>query len=422
MPLHESQSFDVIIIGAGAAGLGAALQLALTPIRFCLLEARDRIGGRAHTLTQGLYPLDLGCGWLHSADHNPLVSILEQRGFTLDRTLPAWGTQTFDLGFSAADQQEFQAAADRLQARFDSFDPDASDVASSTLLEAGSRWNPLLDAISTYMSGAELDRVSARDNRNYHDTHLNWRIREGYGQAIGSLGQGLPIRLDCPVTAIDHSGPLVRVETAHGSLTTAKVIITLPTSLLAKESIRFTPALPDKREAAAGLPLGLADKVLLGLDDANDWPADGHFFGSITQTMTGSYHLRPFGRPLIEGYFGGQLAGDLEAAGPGAFFDFAVAELSMLLGSDMRHRLHFVVETRWGQDPFAHGAYSYALPGHAGARARLAALVDQRLFFAGEACSPHAFSTAHGAFMTGEEAALQALAALGTSVFAKARE
>ncbi len=130
---------------------------------------------------------------------------------------------------------------------------------------------------------------------------------------------------------------------------------------------------------------------------------DGHLIGNSNKTATGSYHLRPFGRPLIEGFFGGQLAHELEAARPGAFFDFAVAELVELFGSGIR-ALRPLIETGWGRDPFARGSYSYALPGHADARAAFPAPVDGRIFFAGEACSQRDFTTAHGAYLTGIEA------------------
>jgi len=82
-----------------------------------------------------------------------------------------------------------------------------------------------------------------------------------------------------------------------------------------------------------------------------------------------------------------------------------------LLGSDFRRKLKPLAESRWARDPFARGAYSHALPGHAGDRAVLAAPVDGRLFFAGEATSPNFFSTAHGARDSGERAAREVLAA-----------
>ncbi|HET6969941.1 MAG TPA: FAD-dependent oxidoreductase, partial [Phenylobacterium sp.] len=161
--------------------------------------------------------------------------------------------------------------------------------------------------------------------------------------------------------------------------------------------------------AAEGLPLGLADKVFLGVDRADDLPIEGHLFGRTDRTATASYQLRPLGRPYIEAYLGGRCAAALEAEGPGAMTAFAIDELANLMGSDFRRRLTPLRETAWRTDPWARGAYSHALPGHAGARAVLAAPVEGRIFFAGEAVSAHAYSTAHGAWSTGEAAAEAAL-------------
>ena len=116
------------------------------------------------------------------------------------------------------------------------------------------------------------------------------------------------------------------------------------------------------------------------------------------------------GNGVIEGFFGGTLAGALEAEGEGAFCAYAIDDLVRLLGSDFRHTLSPIAESRWGLDPFSRGAYSHARPGLAAMRAVLARPRGDRLFFAGEACSPHAFSTAHGAYETGVEAATAALA------------
>jgi len=182
--------------------------------------------------------------------------------------------------------------------------------------------------------------------------------------------------------------------------------------MLRDGALRFTPDLPAKREAAAGLPLGLADKVLLTIDQPDALPVDGHLFGAVDRVGTGSYHLRPLGRPVVEGYFGGALAAELEAGGEAAFAAFAIDELAALLGADIRPRLNLLTATAWRADPFARGSYSYARPGHVPARPVLAAPVDDRLFFAGEACSVHDFSTAHGAYKTGLAAAGQVIAAL----------
>jgi monoamine oxidase len=120
--------------------------------------------------------------------------------------------------------------------------------------------------------------------------------------------------------------------------------------------------------------------------------------------------VRPFGRPQIEAYFGGRLARELEAGGAAAFYDFAVKELTGILGSSFAQRLKPIRMHCWGSDLFSRGSYSYALPGKAACRNTLAAPVDNRLFFAGEACSPNDFSTAHGAYATGIAAADQVIA------------
>ena len=130
------------------------------------------------------------------------------------------------------------------------------------------------------------------------------------------------------------------------------------------------------------------------------------------RTGIGTYHLRPFGQPCIDGFFGGRFARQLEEAGDGAIAAQAIDEIAGFLGNDFRRRLKPLAESRWAHDPWARGSYSHALPGHAGDRAALAAPVDERLFFAGEATSPNFFSTAHGARDSGERAAREVLIAL----------
>jgi monoamine oxidase len=201
------------------------------------------------------------------------------------------------------------------------------------------------------------------------------------------------------------------VETAGGAITADSVIVTVPSGLLAEGRLLFSPPLPEKMEAAAGLPLGLADKLFLSLAQPEEFDKESRLFGRTNRTDTGVYHFRPFGRPQIEAYFGGRLAAELEAGGEPAFADFAIGELVGLLGSDFAQRVKPLHLHCWGVDPFARGSYSYALPGKSDCRAILAAPVDDRVFFAGEACSRSDYSTAHGAYLTGVAAADQAIAA-----------
>ena len=401
-----SSDFEVVVVGAGSAGIAAARRLYEASIRCLVVEARPRLGGRAWTWTDPSgFALDLGCGWLHSADRNPWVRVAEDQGATIDKSPPAWMRPPLALSFPHADYADYRKALAEFYARLEEAAQSETDSAASTLLDPACRWNGLINAMSTYISGAELDRVSLKDLDRYHSTDVNWRVVEGYGAIISGYGAKLPVMLDCPVSAIDHSGKRLRIETAKGAIAADRVIVTVPSAILAAERIRFAPALPNKTQAARGLPLGHDDKLFMSLDRAEEFEKGVRVFGHTDRAATAGYHLRPFGRPMIEAYFGGALASELEGAGEGAFFNFAVAELVGVFGSNFAHRVKAIRIHHWGSDPFALGSYSFALPGYADCRQVLAEPIDDRLFFAGEACSKHDFSTAHGGFLTGVAAA-----------------
>src|SRR5262249_31652954 len=141
------------------------------------------------------------------------------------------------------------------------------DRPASELLLPGNRWNAMLNCVSTYINGVELDRVSILDMNAYEDTEFNWRCKRGYGALVAAYGAPCPVAYDAKVTLIDHSSRSIRIETSLGTVTASKVIVTVPTNLIANETVRFHPPLPEKVAAARGLPLGLADKVMLALDN-----------------------------------------------------------------------------------------------------------------------------------------------------------
>lgn len=362
----------------------------------------DGTGGDADSNgAENTVPVDAGCGWLHSARRNSWTAIAQASGFAIDRSSPNWDVQWRDLGFPPAEQQSFGEAYDRWDAAAYAA-LDGPDRPLSDFVAADDPWRPMLDAISGYVNGAPLDRVSLHDWAAYEDeaTDDNWALPAGYGTLIAHHAKGLPVRLGTSVTRIDHRGRMIRLDTPAGTIEADRVVLALPTTAYA--GIAFDPPLPDKLQAAADLPLGLADKVFIAVDRP-EWPAHAHLTGNPHSGCTASHRLSPFGRPIIESFFGGACA-EAMATREDAIA-FAVDELVGLLGSGWRARLLPLAATHWRGERFIHGSYSHARVGRAGARAILAEPVDGRLFFAGEACSRHDFSTAHGAHDTGLAAA-----------------
>ena len=207
---------EVAIVGGGAAGIGAARRLREAGVRALILEARDRLGGRAWTVEAGGYAIDLGCGWLHSAERNPWTKIAAAQGRTIDRTPPPWARAASQPGLTADESSAFRAALWALHDRADALPEREPDRSLADLLEPGGRWRELLDAVSGFYSGAELACVSARDLGRYADDGVNWRIVEGYGAAVAEHGADLDVALDCAVTRVDHRGRRIRLETTRG--------------------------------------------------------------------------------------------------------------------------------------------------------------------------------------------------------------
>jgi monoamine oxidase len=407
---------DVVVIGAGAAGLGAAKRLreAHPPVAFVVLEARDRVGGRAFTLTgRSGAAIDLGAGWLHSADQNPWVGIAEDFGLAIDRSPPAWTRPALDANFSLRDQADYRRAFEAFEDRLAAAAAEPDRVAAELMDPADARWAPLLHAFSGFYNGAPFTDISVHDYAAYQPTDENWRATRGYGALMGAFAAPFPILFDAPVRVIDRRGARLRIISPAGEVEAGAVIVTVPTGVLADGALAFDPPLIDKQAAADALPLGHVDKAFLKVSDPEALPLDTHLYGRTDSAATGAYTLRPMGNPVIEGFFGGEVAAALEGEADGAFAAFAIDELVQVLGSSLRRALTPIAESRWGRDVYARGAYSHAKPGQAGMRAVLAAPVEDRIFFAGEACSAHAFSTAHGAFETGVEAADLAIASLG---------
>ncbi|GAB4067100.1 FAD-dependent oxidoreductase [Ancylobacter sonchi] len=424
-----SDDYDVLVVGAGAAGLAAGAWLHQAGARVRVLEAAARTGGRAFTDTATFgVAWDRGCHWLHSASVNPLRVAADELGFAYLGPGSRQARPTH-LGSRWADEAERHDIWRAIDAGFSAVKAagDAGrDIAASLCLDATSPWLRLARHWFGVMSAADPEHVSTRDLAAYADTGENCPVERGYGTLVQAVAAHAAPDLDivtaCPVETVDWSGTGVTVTTLRGSLTARQLILAVPTSVIARGAIRFTPGLPvELEEAFAALPLGAAEKVAFRFDrEVFGMPPSSHVdtldLGSPARRPV-NFVINPFGEPMAVGLLGGSNAADLVAAGPQAMADFGLAVLVDAFGADIRARVTTAATTAWLADPLIGGAYSCALPGLAHMRARLAPehvgpLLGGRMLFAGEAVSAHAYSTAHGAHLTGLAAAEAALAQL----------
>ena len=309
-----------------------------------------------------------------------------------------------NIDFPPEDQRDaweaFEQFKDRLRMA-----PPPGDRASDAF-PASDPWRSFADGLSSFINGTELDQLSATDFLSYEDasTDANWRIPSGYGAFIADLADSLPVALNTNVRSISL-GTDIGIDTDQGTLNARAAIVTVSTTVLAREDIRFTGQIDDHLHAAARLPLGLADKIFFSMTDPDAVPSESHLLGHADRAATGSYYMRPLGRPIIECFLGGAWAKELEGRGKDAAIAFALDELTHLLGGNFTRGLTPLAVTQWAKEPTIGGSYSHALPGQTSSRAALAHPVNERLCFAGEACSAHDFSTAHGAWQSGIVAA-----------------
>jgi monoamine oxidase len=393
--------------------VGAARRLAQTRFSSILFEAASRLGGRAWTQEADGIRIDLGCGWLHSADRNPWIGIAREAGIPIDRRSAQWGVQFRDLGFSKSEQAEARQAFAAWMQRLER-SPPSSDCGADALLP-GSEWNAYIRTIVGFISGGRLEELSIADYLAYDEasTENNWRLPSGFGALVaGSFPSDVARRLSTAVEAIALDGGGVTVRTSAGNVRARAAILTVSSAVLAGDTLELPAALAPWRDAASLLPLGRDEKIFLAIAGDAPFADESQVLGSPRDPRTGSYYIRPLGMPVIECFFGGEGARFIEEGGTAAGYDHAVTQLCDLFGADVRKALRPLACSGWSRMQRIGGAYSYALPGHASARGALALPFDDRLFFAGEATSTRDFSTAHGAYDSGIRAANEAVEAL----------
>jgi monoamine oxidase len=395
--------YDVAVIGAGAAGLAAARTLVERGRNVIVLEARDRIGGRAWTDSASFgTPVDLGCGWLHSADVNPWREEARRLGITVIERSPLWQSRVGNRLVGEGRDAPWGQAIGRWFNAIAAAGEAGQDVPGSTVVGDG-EFRTLFESVVTWACGVELHELSTLDYARYRNTGFDWPVREGYGALVARYGEGLPVRLNTPVSVVRWAGQQIRLEMPGGAVDAGALIVAAPPSVILAGGLRFDPPLPvEKLDAMAAIKLGTANKVFFAVDgDPFGMPDNSYGSSRLDSRRTAGLIFRHQGQDIAGGYLGGDLAEELDRAGERATIDFVIGEFAAVFGADVRRRLGKAICTRWFTDPWSRGGYSAAKPGHADARGILATPIDDRLFFAGEACSIEDFGTAHGAYLTG---------------------
>jgi len=404
---------DVVVIGAGSAGLAAARTLIAQGKSVVVVEGAGRIGGRAYTESDTFgVPYDHGCSEILGPKNVAYVDMARKWNFNLQERGNA-GEVLFVKGHRAtgADRKGYDRSWGQIEAALAKAGREGLDVPASSVIPADLEFS---GTCQTWMGpldwGVDFTSLSTMDNWEYGDTPTYYMAEEGYGAIVARMGSGLPVKLDTPATRVDWSGTGVAVETPAGTIRAKACIVTVSTGVLAAGAIEFTPALPAwKSEAIGNLPMGLLAKVTMQFDGErfgllsdqwltywvpNDMPAEVCYFFTW-----------PFEKNIVIGFVGGAFGWELSGAGTDAAVDFALGELVKMVGSKARD--HFVKGhlTSWAENPWTYGAYAAALPGHFSARADLAKPLGDRVFFAGEAVAVPYVALCSGAYASGESVA-----------------
>jgi monoamine oxidase len=409
-------SVDVVIVGAGAAGIAAARRLAAGGRKFVLIEAADHIGGRCITDTRTFgVPYDRGAHWIHAPDFNPVTKLTARRGIEV---YPAPPSQKVRIGRRYAREGELEDFL-ALQVRANRSIAEAArkgDVACAQALpnDLGD-WRPAIEfVLGPFGCAKELTQVSAVDFAKSIERNSDAFCRQGFGTLIAAFAEGIPVKLSTPATAIDTRRD-VTVETPNGAISARAAIVTVSTNVITSGAIKFTPEIPKRQlDAFAKLSLGSYDHIALELaGNPLGFESDELVFEKSADSRTAAILANISGTQLCLIEVAGTFGRDLAAHGEAAMVNFAADWLAGLYGADLKKAIKRSHATRWNNEPWALGAFSAAAPGGQGSRRILMEPVGNAVWFAGEAAHETMWGTVGGAWESGERAADAVLRKLG---------
>ena len=415
-PTPRTTETDVVIVGAGAAGIAAARRIAAANRHFVMIEAADHIGGRCVTDTRTFgVPFDFGAHWIHSPDVNPITKLTPRRGIEI---YPAPASQKVRIGFRNARESELEDFLSA-QVRATRAITDAArkgDVPCAQALpnDLGD-WRSTVDfVLGPFACGKDLAKLSAADFVRISDRRADAFCRQGFGALLAGLAAGIPVQLSTPATSIDL-GRGVEVQTPKGTIVARTAIVTVSTNVLSSGRIRVTSESSQRvLDACSALSLGSYDHIALefngnplGLD------SDDLVFEKSADTHTGALLANVSGTSLCLIDVAGSFGRDLSAQDEATMVNFAGEWLAKLYGADVKRAVKRAIATRWNADPLTLGAMSAAGPGGQAARRALLEPLHDSLWFAGEAIHETLWGTVGGAWESGERAAEAVLRRLG---------
>jgi monoamine oxidase len=409
---------DIVVIGAGAAGIAAARRIKAANRKVIVVEATGQIGGRCLTDTATFdVPFDRGARWMHNPDTSPLVKLA--RGAGLD-VYPAPLGQKIRVGrrnARAGEIEYFLAALVRANRAIDDAARGKADVSCASALpkDLGDWAGTAEFMLGANGTGKDLKDVSAIDKaRALERNNAPIACRQGLGTLIAKLGEQIPLALSTPASRIAWSGRDVTVETPAGRIAARAAIITVSSNVLTAGNIKFTPELPKRAlDAAAKLSLGSYDHIALQLPgNPLGLARDEIIIEQSNSTRTALLIADIGSSSMCSIDVGGSFGRDLAAQGEPAMVAFAVEWLTKLFGSDAASAVKKSSATRWNAAPFALGAMSSAAPGSQPSRKTLTEPIGC-MFLAGEATHETLWGTVDGAWESGERAAEAALRKIG---------
>jgi monoamine oxidase len=404
---------DVVVVGAGAAGIAASRRLVAAGLSVAVLEARERVGGRAHTRRLSGHPVDLGAHWLHAGPINPLVKLGRERGEPMRRAPQNSHAVVRGRFATVQETSGLHRAFDRADIALTTRATGEEDRSAASVLPPLGRFGHRVTGVLGLVSGRPLEEVSLRDYPSMEYSE-NLFISGGLGAYVARLAQGLPIVTGRPVTGIDWSGGGVQVQFGGGSLSTRAVLVTTPVMTLAAGGVRFTPDLPGQtREAIASFLPGIYEHVVLNWPSSPFTGADRLVSFLDGRDARGGMLSRIDGTAIHYVELDQPTASALDGRDAHAAARHVRAALAARFGARAIGDLRVLAATAWRSDPWSLGSWAVVPPGAYDARDELCRPVGERIWFAGEAQSRPQWGTAGGAWEQGERAAAEIAQALG---------